>query len=62
MYINDVHLCKLRVTTHSTNISVKKFRFDVVDALVSIGVDYFGLVETGGVSHFTAHQPCSHAD
>ena len=53
MHINDVHLCTLRVTTHSTFISVEKFRSDVVDALVSIGVDYFGTVETG-VPHFTA--------
>ena len=44
----------MRVTTHSTFISVEKFRSDVVDALVSIGVDYFGAVETGGVPHFTA--------
>ena len=54
MHINDVYLCILRVTTHFTFISVEKFRSDVVDALVSIGVDYFGPVETGGVPHFTA--------
>ena len=54
MYINDVYSCTSRVTTHCTFISVEKFRFDVVDALVSIGVDYFGPVETGGVPHFTA--------
>ena len=44
----------LRVTTHLTSISAEKFRSDVVDALVSIGVDYSGAVETGGVLHFTA--------
>ena len=53
MHINDVHLCTLRVTTHFTFISVEKFRSDVVDALMSIGVDYFDVVETG-VPHFAA--------
>ena len=43
-----------------TFISVEKFRFDVVDALVSIGVNYFGAVETGKVVHFTAEYNSIH--
>ena len=60
MHINDVYLCTLRVTTHSTFTSVKKFRSDVVDALVSIGVNYCGAVETGGVPYFTAEYNSIH--
>ena len=44
----------MRVTTHSTFTSVEKFRSDVVDALMSIGVEYCGDVEIGGAPHFTA--------
>ena len=54
MHINSVYLCTLKVSTHSTFTSVEKFRSDVVDALVSIGVNYCGAVETGGIPHFTA--------